>query len=48
MYDPISGKYRTNYSLYFEIAGFISFMMFMGWIAWSFTHKRINDRIRSD
>ena len=48
VYDPISGKYRTNYSLYFEIAGFISFMMFMGWIAWSFTHKRINDRIRSD
>jgi protein SCO1/2 len=48
VYDPISGKYRTNYSLYFEIVGFISFMMFMGWIAWSFTRKRIEDRIRSD
>jgi protein SCO1/2 len=48
VYDPISGKYRTNYSLYFEIVGFISFMIFMGWIAWSFTRKRIEDRIRSD
>lgn len=48
VYDPVSGKYRTNYSLYFEIAGFISFMIFMGWIAWSFTRKRLEDRIRSD
>ena len=47
VYDPVTGRYRTNYSLYFEIAGFISFMAFMGWIAWSFTRKRIEDRIRS-
>lgn len=39
VYDPLTGKYRTNYALYFEIAGFISFMFFMGWIAWSFTRK---------
>ena len=48
VYDPVTGRYRTNYSLYFEIAGFISFMGFMGWIAWSFTRKRLEDRIRSD
>ncbi|MDP1983811.1 MAG: SCO family protein [Sulfuritalea sp.] len=36
VYDPVTGRYRTNYALYFEIAGFISFMFFMGWIAWSF------------
>jgi len=40
VYDPISGKYRTNYALYFEIAGFISFMGFMLWVAWSFMSKR--------
>lgn len=40
VYDPLTGKYRTNYALYFEIAGFISFMFFMLWIAWSFMRKR--------
>ena len=40
VYDPITGRYRTNYALYFEIAGFISFMCFLIWIAWSFTRKR--------
>ena len=48
VYDPVTGRYRTNYSLYFEIAGFISFMAFMAWIALSFTRRRIADRIRSD
>lgn len=47
VYDPISGKYRTNYALYFEIAGFISFMFFMLWVAWSFTRKRRKDKIQS-
>lgn len=47
VYDPVSGKYRTNYALYFEIAGFISFVFFMGWIAWSFMRKRRDDRIQS-
>ncbi|MDP2824163.1 MAG: SCO family protein [Sulfuritalea sp.] len=47
VYDPISGKYRTNYALYFEIAGFISFMIFMMWLAWSFMRKRRDDRIQS-
>jgi protein SCO1/2 len=47
VYDPVSGKYRTDYSLYFEIVGFISFMCFMGWIAWSFTRKHKEDKIHS-
>lgn len=29
VYDPITGKYRTNYSVYFMIAGFLTFMLFM-------------------
>ncbi|MCE9570930.1 MAG: hypothetical protein K8R10_13185 [Rhodocyclales bacterium] len=47
VYDPLTGKYRTNYALYFEIAGFISFMFFMGWIAWSFMRKQRKDGIQS-
>lgn len=43
VYDPISGKYRTNYALYFEIAGFISFMIFMIWLSISFMRKRRED-----
>ncbi len=47
VYDPTTGKYRTNYALYFEIAGFISFMCFMLWVAWSFTKKHRDDKIQS-
>jgi protein SCO1/2 len=47
VYDPTTGKYRTNYALYFEIVGFISFMIFMLWVAWSFTKKRRDDKIQS-
>lgn len=47
VYDPVSGKYRTNYALYFEIAGFISFMIFMLWLAWSFMRKRRDDKIQT-
>lgn len=47
VYDPITGKYRTNYALYFDIAGFISFMIFMIWMAWSFMRGRRRDKIQS-
>lgn len=47
VYDPLTGRYRTNYALYFEIAGFISFTFFMGWVAWSFTRKPRKDGIQS-
>lgn len=29
VYDPITGRYRTNYSIYFMIAGFLTFTAFM-------------------
>ena len=47
VYDPTTGKYRTNYALYFEIAGFISFMFFMLWVAWSFMRKRRDEKIQT-
>ena len=47
VYDPLTGKYRTNYALYFEIAGFISFMFFMLWVAWSFMRKRSHEKIQT-
>ncbi|MDQ1303371.1 MAG: hypothetical protein QG595_1354 [Pseudomonadota bacterium] len=47
VYDPLTGKYRTNYAIYFEIAGFISFIFFMIWIAWSFMLKPHRDKNRS-
>ncbi|MDQ5881283.1 MAG: hypothetical protein QG616_1113 [Pseudomonadota bacterium] len=29
VYDPVTGRYRTNYSVYFMIAGFITFLGFL-------------------
>jgi protein SCO1/2 len=29
VYDPVTGRYKTNYSVYFMIAGFITFMIFL-------------------
>jgi protein SCO1/2 len=42
VYDPVTGRYRTNYALYFEIAGFLSFVGFMGWVAYSFMLSKRN------
>lgn len=36
VYDPITGKYRTNYSVYFMLAGFVTFMIFMIWMIFGF------------
>jgi protein SCO1/2 len=48
VYDPVTGRYRTNYALYFEIAGFLSFTLFLAWLAWSFfIRDRRNNRISS-
>jgi len=47
VYDPLTGRYRTNYALYFEIAGFISFTFFMAWVGWSFMRKHRKDQIQS-
>lgn len=29
VYDPVTGRYRTNYSVYFMIAGFATFLFFL-------------------
>lgn len=46
VYDPITGKYRTSYALYIEIVGFISFMIFLFWIAFSFTRGERAKKIK--
>lgn len=36
VYDPITGKYRTNYAVYFMVAGFATFLIFMIWLIFGF------------
>lgn len=33
VYDPVTGKYRTNYTLYVELAGGLTFLLAMLWFA---------------
>lgn len=40
VYDPVTGRYRTNYSLYFQIAGFLTFMGFMIYLSFNFWKNR--------
>ena len=40
IYDPVTGRYRTNYSLYFQIAGFITFVGFMIYLSINFWKNR--------
>jgi protein SCO1/2 len=40
VYDPVSGRYRTNYSVYFMIAGFITFMGFLVFLCIHFWKTR--------
>ena len=40
IYDPVTGRYRTNYSLYFQIAGFITFVGFMIYLSIHFWKNR--------
>jgi protein SCO1/2 len=40
IYDPITGRYRTNYSLYFQFAGFITFVGFMIYLSINFWKNR--------
>lgn len=47
VYDPVTGRYRTNYAIYVEIVGFISFLGFLGWIAWNFMRKDRDERMGS-
>lgn len=40
IYDPVSGRYRTNYSLYFQVAGFLSFVVFLLYLSVHFWKNR--------
>ncbi len=44
VYDPVTGKYRVNYAMYIEIAGGISFILFM--IAFVITEWRARRALR--
>ncbi|MDX9705954.1 MAG: SCO family protein [Azospira sp.] len=35
VYDPVAGRYRTDYSMYFMIAGFLSFVAFMIYLSFN-------------
>jgi protein SCO1 len=44
VYDPITGRYRTNYSVYFMIAGFLTFTAFtvyLGIHVWTNRRRRV-------
>jgi protein SCO1/2 len=40
IYDPLTGRYRTNYSLYFQFAGFLTFVGFMIYLSINFWKNR--------
>jgi protein SCO1/2 len=40
IYDPLTGSYRTNYSLYFQFAGFLTFVGFMIYLSINFWKNR--------
>ena len=44
VYDPVTGKYRVNYAMYIEIAGGITFILFM--IAFAISEWRARRALR--
>ena len=34
VYDPRTGEYRLSYTLIFEIAGFLTFLLYIAWYLW--------------
>lgn len=40
VYDPVTGRYRTNYSVYFMIAGFLTFTIFTIYLCINFWKNR--------
>ena len=34
VYDPQTGQYRVSYALFLEIAGFLTFLLYIGWYLW--------------
>ncbi|MEF8721393.1 MAG: SCO family protein [Candidatus Accumulibacter delftensis] len=43
VYDPQTGRYRTDYSLYFMFAGFLTFVFFMIYLSINFWRNRRRD-----
>ena len=43
VYDPVSGRYRTNYSVYFMIAGFVTFLGFLIYMSINVWRNRRRD-----
>jgi len=43
VYDPVTGRYRTNYSLYFQFAGFVTFVGFLIYLSLHFWKNRRRD-----
>lgn len=45
VYDPVAGRYRTNYSAYFMIAGFVTFLIFMIYLSYNvWTNRRRREK----
>lgn len=42
VYDPRTGEYRFNYALIFEIAGFLTFFLYIVWYIWKGMRSRKN------
>ncbi|HMV04541.1 MAG TPA: SCO family protein [Accumulibacter sp.] len=40
IYDPVTGRYRTNYALYLQAAGFVSFVIFLLYLSVHFWKNR--------
>ncbi len=47
IYDPVTGRYRTNYSMYFQIAGFITFVGFMIHLSINFWKNRRRNQAKT-
>ncbi len=46
VYDPETGRYRTDYSLYIELAGGATFILLMLWLAVKEWHAHRGNRLR--
>ncbi|CAG0932406.1 MAG: hypothetical protein EFKGCFLK_01277 [Rhodocyclaceae bacterium] len=40
VYDPRTGQYRVSYAIVFEIAGFLTFFIYIVWYLWKGTRRR--------
>jgi len=45
IYDPRTGQYRVNYVLIFEIAGFLTFFIYISWYLWRGLRPKKTDSV---